>query len=141
MSRVRNRRPKEVFLSHSVRDAVFVKRLAGSLRGARLRCWYSGRHIVGASQWQDAIGKALRRCDWFVIVLSPSSVESEWVKRELSYALGHSRYGNRIVPLLLRACKPDHLSWVLSTLQRVDFTKGFDRGLRDLLRIWRMPSP
>jgi hypothetical protein len=39
-----------------------------------------------AQQWHDEIGAALRRCDWFVLVLSPHTVESIWVKRELLFS-------------------------------------------------------
>ena len=43
----------------------------------------------------------------------------------------------RIVPVLYRECDSDRLSWVLRSFQRVDFTVNFERGARDLLRIWR----
>ena len=35
-----------------------------------------------------------------------------------------------------RACDYDPLSWTLSQLQMIDFTRSFDDGCRDLLRIW-----
>jgi hypothetical protein len=40
-------------------------------------------NIRGAQQWHDEIGTALKRCDWFLLVLSPQSVRSMWVKHEL----------------------------------------------------------
>jgi hypothetical protein len=60
--------------------------------------WYSRTHLRGAQEWQQEIGLALRRCDWFVVILSPRSVKSMWVKRELSYALNQRRFENRIIP-------------------------------------------
>lgn len=86
-------------------------------------------------QWHDEIGKALRRCDWFVLVLTPESVKSSWVKRELLYALNEYRYNERIIPLLRKPCKHSELSWTLSEYQFVDFTSDFDGGCRQLLRI------
>ena len=38
--------------------------------------------------------------DWFLLVLSPQSVRSAWVKHELVYALQASRYRGRIIPVL-----------------------------------------
>lgn len=49
--------------------------------------WYSRVNIRGAQQRHDEIGAALRRCDWFAVLLSPHSVRSMWVKRELLFAL------------------------------------------------------
>jgi hypothetical protein len=96
--------------------------------------------IVGARQWHDEIGAALERCDWFALVLSPSSVRSEWVKHELLYALGEARYRRRIVPILYRPCQITRLSWTLHSFQHVDFTKGFELGYAALLRVWAHPT-
>ena len=75
--------PQEIFLSHSDRDRGFVVRLAETLRRHGLPVWYSGTDIVGAQQWHDEIGSALRRCDWFVLVLSPGAVNSTWSSENL----------------------------------------------------------
>ena len=91
-----------------------------------------------AQQWHDEIGAALERCDWFAVVLSPSSVRSELVKHELLYALGEPRYRRRIVPILYRPCQITRLSWTLHSFQHVDFTKGFDPGYAALLRVWAL---
>ena len=99
--------------------------------------WYSTTSLVGAQRWHDEIGEALARCDWFVIVLSRASERSEWVKRELQYALINTdRYADRIVPIRKGACNTERLSWVLDSLQYVDFRQAFDDGCRALLRIW-----
>ena len=95
ISRKHSPLPREVFLSRSARDRRFVEGLANVLREHAVPVWYSGTSIVGAKQWHDEIGKALTRCDWFVLVLSPHSVKSQWVKRELLYALSDTRYDAR----------------------------------------------
>lgn len=128
--------PNEVFLSHSSADGRFATRLADGLRRHGVPVWYSPTNILGAQQWHDEIGAALNRCDWFALVLSPNSVESMWVKRELLFALRQKRFEGRIVPLYYQPCDFESLSWVLSGFQSVDFHKGFDEGCRDLLRIW-----
>ncbi len=128
--------PGEVFLSHSSADQTFVTSLAEVLHRHGVPVWYSKTNIIGAQQWHDEIGAALNRCDWFVLVLSPSSVASMWVKRELLFALQQNRFENRIVPLFYQPCDFNQLSWVLPGFQRVDFQRGFEEGCRDLLRIW-----
>ena len=128
--------PEEVFLSHSDHDREFVSHLANVIRDHGIPSWYSRTNIIGAQQWHDEIGLALNRCDWFVIVLSSNSVESLWVKRELLFALEQSHFGERIIPLLYQDCDYKKLSWTLSIIQMVDFTKNFDDGFRDLFRIW-----
>jgi len=128
--------PSELFLSHSSLDRAFADSMAETLRRHGVPVWYSQTNILGAQQWLDEIGAALRRCDWFALVLSPNSVESIWVKRELSYALIQSRFENRIMPVLYQACDYERLSWVLSTFQIVDFTADLGPGYAALMRAW-----
>ena len=128
--------PYEVFLSHSSLDQDFVTSLADELRRHGVPVWYSRTNIMGAQQWHDEIGAALRRCDWFLLVLSPNAVASMWVKRELIFALQQNRFENRIVPLLWQPCDFGRLSWVLPSFQIIDFQRTFEDGCRDLLRLW-----
>ena len=133
--------PNEVFVSHSSRDSAFVDWLVSVLRRHRIPVWYSRLDIQGAQQWHDEIGEALQRCDWFIVILSPDAVESKWVKRELLYSLQQDRFEERIAPLLHRACDYEQLSWT-PLMQRVDFTRSFDDGCRELLtrpvRMWEV---
>jgi hypothetical protein len=110
--------------------------MATVLREHGLPVWYSTTHLQGADQWHDEIGRALDRCDWFVVILSPAAVESTWVKHELTFALNDRRYAERIVPVLYRACEIKRLSWVLGGIQRIDFRRKHAHAYRDLLRVW-----
>jgi len=134
----------KVFISHSSHDRAFVTRIARILEQHKISYWYSATHIVGAKQWHDEIGHALDHCNWFLVVLTPDAVRSEWVKRELMFALNEGRYRRRIVPLLCKLCKYSRLSWTLPGLELVDFTANFETGCRQLLRVWNLeyePKP
>lgn len=135
-SRSRRALPKEAFLSHSKRDRSFADRLLKVLRSHGIRVWYSPRNLVPAQKWHSEIGKALARCDWFILVLSRNAVKSEWVERELVYALNHRQYRGHIVPVLKEQCDFEKLSWTLGGFQFVDFTGEFETGCRNLLRTW-----
>ena len=94
--------------------------------------WYSPVEILGAQQWHDEIGKALARCDWFLLLLSPRSVASKWVEYELVYALTHDRYSERIIPALVEDCQMEELSWTLTRVQRIDMR------IRDETAHWQL---
>ena len=128
--------PNEVFLSYSSLDWRFANNIAELLRRHGIAVWHSHRSILGGQPWLDQIGDALRRCDWFVILLSPNSVKSVWVARELTFALLQKRYNNTIVPVVFEICDYEQFSWGLSSYQAVDFTENFDTGCSALLRIW-----
>ena len=128
--------PTEVFLSFSSQDRPIATAVAATLRAHGLAVWYSETNIRGAQQWHDEIGRALTRCDWFVLLLSEHAVKSRWVRREFRYALEAEQYDNRILPVLIEACDPFQLSWTLSATQHVDMTTSFEDGCRAILRTW-----
>jgi TIR domain len=130
--------PTEVFISHSSKNAKLRYRLNGVLAKHNVKSFVSKANIRGAQQWHDEIGTALRRCDWFLLVLSAQSVRSIWVKHELMYALQASRYRGRIIPILYRQCDKDALSWTLSSIEWIDFRGDFDQACKQLFQIWQL---
>ena len=136
MTSQENALPREIFLSHSVKDHAFTTRIAELLRDHDRTVWYAPNELVGGDFWLDELGRALDRCDWFLVVLSPNSIKSRWVKSEVRFALSEPKFEGRIVPILYKTCPFRELSWVLGSIQHVDFTKGFKKGSEDLLKIW-----
>jgi hypothetical protein len=128
--------PKEVFLSHSSENRAVTEKIAETLRNHNIPVWYSDTNIQGAQQWLDEIGKALGRCDWFLVLLSADSIKSKWVKMELSYALTHSQYDDHILPVLLENCDFESLSWTLGIFQMADFTINEEQGYEETLNTW-----
>jgi TIR domain len=51
-----------------------VSRPARLLEKRGISVWYSRIKIKGVQEWHDEIGKALAKCNWFVLVSTPSSV-------------------------------------------------------------------
>ena len=130
--------PRELFLSHSDLDRRFAANLVRVLNRFEISVWFSRNNIAGAAQWHDEIGAALKRCDWFAVILSPNSVQSRWVKYELVSALNHTHFIDRIIPILYRPCDFESLSWTLPGFQIIDFSRNTAAGYRDLLRVWNI---
>jgi hypothetical protein len=109
------------------------------LAGHGIPVWYSAVNIVGAQQWHDEIGAALRRCDWFLLLLSPDAIRSTWVRRELMYVLGQNRYDGRIIPLRYGGVQDREIeafSWTLFAFQMIDLDIDREEAFRQLLRVW-----
>ena len=64
-----------------------------------------------------------------MIILSPKSVESENVLDEVAFAINE---GKQIITVLFQVCK---IPFRLSRKQYIDFTKDYEAGLRDLLKV------
>ena len=128
--------PKEVFLSHSSNNLPMAISIADTLRNHGVPVWFSPTNIMTAQQWHDEIGKALRRCDWFMILLSKAALRSKWVQREFLYALSHNQYDDHIMPVIIENCEYEELSWTLGIFQMVDMTNNRERAFIEILRSW-----
>jgi hypothetical protein len=132
----RRRLPREIFLSHASKDRRQARELAQALRDVGLKVWYSESHLQGAQPWHDELGRALKRCDWLLLLLTPSAIRSKWVKRELVYALSDDRYEDHIIPFILKPCNPLKLSWVLQTIQMIDATSNRSAAIQKVSTLW-----
>jgi TIR domain len=69
---------------------LFVEReIVNLLKDHGIETWYSRDDIRAASDWERSIRQALSACDWFLVVLSPELVQSEWGRSRV--ALGHRK--------------------------------------------------
>ena len=91
----------QVFISYSRKDLAFVERLAEDLKAAGLEVWYDLSGLEIGAHWGKEIQAAIRRSQYFIVVLSPHSVDSEWVEKEYIYARNHEL---KAIPLIYESC-------------------------------------
>jgi tetratricopeptide (TPR) repeat protein len=103
-----------VFISHSSTDDEFVKELRGALEAHKLSVWVDSRDLRGGDDLAPEIDQAIEEARQVIVVLSPDTVNSPWVRKEVKKALEVQRQkkdsGYRVVPLLLPGIKPPALS-------------------------------
>src|ERR1035437_2634670 len=97
---------RTIFLSHSSEDKGFVDRLAFDLERVSVGVWYDKWEIRVGDSLLDKIATGIEQNDFLALVLSPRSVKSEWVKREVNAALMREMAERRVVvlPLLIEEC-------------------------------------
>jgi len=84
-----------IFLSYSTKDEDFASRLYEDLRAAGVRCWFASHDIQGGKKIHDQIDQAIRLYDRLLLILSDHSMNSEWVKTEISHARERETRENR----------------------------------------------
>jgi len=124
-------RGPSVFISYSTDDAPFASSLADALRARDLGVWFGQEEIRVGDSLMKKIGDALRANDFIIVVLSPSSVRSAWVQRELAEAMTREISEKRVVvlPVLARPCD---VPAFLTDKKYADFTRNSDLALNSL---------
>jgi hypothetical protein len=85
-----------VFLSHAQKDVGLASRLAELLEKKGLQVWNSAKEITPGDNWAKKIGKALDAAELMVILLTPGSAKSDWLRQEINYALGSEKLAHRV---------------------------------------------
>jgi hypothetical protein len=74
------------FISYSTRDEEFARRLYSRMRVEKLRVWFAPEEMRGGQKLYEQIERAIQLHDRLLVVLSESSMESEWVMNEIQRA-------------------------------------------------------
>src|SRR5450755_3609128 len=93
--------PSSAFCSYSRADAAFALRLAEDLKAAGANVWMDQLDIEPGTPWDRAVEEALAAASRILVILSPSSVSSDNVSDELSFALSKRK---RVIPVLYLQC-------------------------------------
>jgi len=118
----------QIFISYSRKDMGFARKLAGDLEKAGYDVWWDISDLRGGDDWVRVIPAAIESSQYVIIVLSPNSVESEWVRKEYTQALSLRK---KIIPIMLAATG---VPFALNTINYVNFTSGeYVDNLRNLL--------
>jgi uncharacterized protein YjbI with pentapeptide repeats len=90
------------FISYSTNDQEFADRLYGDLQNKGVRCWFAPHDIQGGKKIHEQIDEAIRLHDKLLLILSPNSMNSEWVKTEIAKARKRELRDNRRVLFPIR---------------------------------------
>lgn len=85
------------FISYSHKDRPFVERMAGQLRKVGIDVWMD-HDLTHGERFPERIEKEIAGSAVFVPVMSSGSQESDWVRREATWA---RRYQRKIMPVSL----------------------------------------
>lgn len=126
-------RTPSAFISYSSQDNAFAERLASDLKAKNLGAWFDKWEIRVGDSLMQKIGQGIRENDYLIVVLSPDSVASEWVKKELAEAMQREIAEKRVVvlPVLYKQCQRPPF---LTDKKYANFTKSYENGFQELLR-------
>lgn len=121
-----------IFVSYSRDDSHFALKLSSDLKGAGVDAWLDQLDIQPGERWDRSIEKALERSICLIVILSPSSVASNNVMDEVSFAIDE---GKRIVPVVIQSCQ---IPFRMRRFQFIDFSDNYSLSLQKLLSVFNL---
>ena len=125
---------ESVFVSYSHQDAEFADRLVRDLRYSDVPATYDKWILKVGDSIIDRIAEAVTTAASVVAIISSSSVESEWVRKELSLAMTREINGRtvQVLPAVIDDCD---IPASISDKLFADFRRHYYSGLSQLLEV------
>src|SRR4051794_40554662 len=120
-----------LFVSYSRSDVEFLGRLTAALEADGHDVWVDTEDIAGSEQWRASIVAGVQRAEAVLLVVSPRSMASPSVEREITVA---AQVGRRIIPLVLEPAEmTGSILFELAGAQQISFaTRDFDVAMEEL---------
>jgi hypothetical protein len=117
-----------IFVSYSSKDRPFAIGLVKELQSLGANVWIDQLGIGLGENWDNAIEEALEKSETFMLILSPTSVESQNVQDEVSIAINTNK---KMVPILIKECELP-MRW--QRKQYADLANNPDKAIHDILQ-------
>jgi hypothetical protein len=131
-----------VFLSHSWKDKAFARKLASELQRYNVDVWIDEAELRVGDSLLSKISVAIDHADFVAVVISHSSVNSNWVQKELALAMTKELAEKKVkvLPILKEACE---IPVFLKDKLYADFTdpSKFDAPFTRLLQALGVSEP
>lgn len=110
----------KVFISYSRKDLSEVKGIIAQIDDSlSIKCWIDLKGIESSAEFRNVVIKAIDDCEIVLFMVSPNSIESKNVEKEIMYAYKKEK---RIVMICLNDSRPD--GWVVFEFPRVDYIRA-----------------
>lgn len=106
-----------IFLSYAMEDSVYATELINSLSQQPNLHVFTSDKISAGENWRSKIKRELSKSDFFLVLLSPTSVHSKWVQFELGAAWGLNKF---IVPVVTSPDVVSRIPLELGDLQVIE---------------------
>lgn len=74
------------FISYASGDQEFANRIHADLQNQGVRCWFAPHDVQAGKKLHEQIDQAIKVHERLLLILSPDSINSEWVKTEIAEA-------------------------------------------------------
>jgi hypothetical protein len=112
----------QIFLSYDKADRTYAKALSAQLERRGFSVWSPGEEVLPGDNVWLRVGEALKKSKAMVVLVSPDSMRSEYVRREIEYALGDPNYQGRLFPVQVRPT--EDIPWILRKFKTYNGGRG-----------------
>ncbi len=121
----------KVFLSHLSTDKDLVQKISNELKKWGMDLWDDTYEIYPGDNWAQVTSEALEESQAMIVLLTPESLDSKWIRWAIEFALRNVAYKQRLIPVLVgdpKRFEQEKIPWIFKHLKVVNLP---DNGNND----------
>lgn len=123
---------RHIFVSYSRIDDEVVSHIVAHLEKDGFNVWIDREEIKAGELWHEAVVRAIDNAYAFVLMLSPGSVVSDNVRKEVDLAEGANK---ELVPVLLAPVNlPANLRYQLAGIEWIEYYRDPESNYSELVK-------
>jgi uncharacterized protein YjbI with pentapeptide repeats len=135
----------KVFISYSSKDEAIVQRIQSDLEDHGIETWFAPRDLSIGAKTRTTLDGAILGAQKLIIVLSKTSIASDWVEQEVELALERDRTSKRpsLIPIRIdNAITKSRVGWAayLWRTRNIGDFSNYERNARYFESIGRLVS-
>lgn len=115
-----------VFISHSAKDRWIAKQIAEVLetKGRRygVKIFLDEKDIEGGQSIPESIRRNIGKCDEFIVLLTPNSIQRTWVLIEVGAAWGREK----LIVAIINQVTPQEMPDIIASYKAIDLNNFED---------------
>jgi hypothetical protein len=120
----------KAYLSYARPDRDFAREMVEKLREAGHEVWFDELEITSRAGWAKEIDNALNASTAMIVLISPASMNSKEVRREIDHALLSKNFAHRVLPVYVEPT--DDVPWFLHSLKGVSVGAHPTKAIRQI---------
>jgi hypothetical protein len=123
----------KIFISHSNQDNVLTRQLATDLKAMGATVWVDFEQIASGN-FAKSINEGLANSEYVILVKSPNSLASDWVREEVDAALNLRIKGRitNVITLTAEDCSDSDVPAIWDSLMDFDATEDYVRAVKGI---------
>jgi len=107
----------KAYLSYARPDRDLARKMVDGLRESGHEVWFDELELTPGTGWGREIDRALNASRAMIVLVSPASMESKEVRREIEHALLSKNFAHRVLPVYVKPTRD--VPWFLRSLKGV----------------------
>jgi len=118
----------KVFLSRSgdyTDNRDLIQKITEELTKSGLDVWDDNDQIYPGDNWAQKTSQALEESQAMVVLLTPESLDSKWIRWDIQFAMFNVSYRDRLIPVMVgdpNRFDPEKLPWIFRNLKVINLS-------------------